>query len=421
MIFDFVITDVSCYFRLGEKSFELIRDKQEVTSLRNSPDGVHLAAGYVDGIVEIFNLKTKISVCSFSIHRSAITCLSYDSLGMRLFSGSNDTDIVVSDFVSQSGICRLSGHSAPVTDIRFIEKYDIIISSSKDTQIKFWNIETHSCFKTIIDHRTEVWNIALMRDDEFLIAGSTESNLRVYRLSENVSSTSDFSSIEQSDITTAGPINCNFVGTIHRVGRGRIHNMLAESTGNILAFCGTDDQIELFKFYSAEKAAKRFQKRLKKLSLKETSETTNNSKELGLTDEIHRLNTIRTNGKVKSFDFLLGTNNELRICVSFADNSLKLFNNVVTQKASKSEVNIIRSITQQGHHSEVRCVSFSSDNLAIATGSGESVKLWNRSSKACLRTVETEYVLCLCFVPGMFIIIILKFITIIFYLIIYFR
>lgn len=35
-------------------------------------------------------------------------------------------------------------------------------------------------------------------------------------------------------------------------------------------------------------------------------------------------------------------------------------------------------MTNHGHRTDVRAVSFSSDNLAFATASGDSVKLWNR-------------------------------------------
>ena len=68
--------------------------------------------------------------------------------------------------------------------------------------------------------------------------------------------------------------------------------------------------------------------------------------------------------------------------------------------AKKSDPILRRSITQLGHQSEVRAVSFSSDNLAMVTGSGDSVKLWNRNSLACLRTVQTAYVISLALVPG---------------------
>lgn len=88
----------------------------------------------------------------------------------------------------------------------------------------------------------------------------------------------------------------------------------------------------------------------------------------------------------------------------------------------KDEIKHLRSITNHGHRSEIRAICFSSDNLAFATASADSVKLWNRyidkinkfikkknfhinfynfrPTLACLRTVECSYALTAIFVPG---------------------
>lgn len=68
---------------MGEKVLELTRNKEAVTALRPSPDRLHLAVGYTDGVVRIFNLNQSLAddVPQFSIHRSAVNVLRYDSDG----------------------------------------------------------------------------------------------------------------------------------------------------------------------------------------------------------------------------------------------------------------------------------------------------------------------------------------------------
>lgn len=39
------------------------------------------------------------------------------------------------------------------------------------------------------------------------------------------------------------------------------------------------------------------------------------------------------------------------------------------------------SIEKSAHRTEVRCLAFSSDDMLIASGSAESLKIWNRSVK----------------------------------------
>ncbi|XP_055609495.1 WD repeat-containing protein 3-like [Uranotaenia lowii] len=391
--------------RLGEKVLELMRDKQEVTFLRPSPDGKHLAVGYADGVVEVFSLEEKQSVCTFAAHRSAVSSLNYDIIGLKLVSGGLDNDLVVSDVVAQTGKCRLVGHNAPITQAFFMQKFhDVVVSSSKDTQIKFWNIETQSCFKTIVDHRTEVWGIALLRNDDFLVAGSGDSQLTVYKIAENSNNAVQEVTGGIDDLLleseSSSPFRCTQIGNIQRAGTGRTMNLVVEGNGQILGCHGTDKNIELFYFFNEDEALARLTKRLKKLDTKAKSKHSTNAAErqLSLTDEIKRLPTVAVPEKIKSFDILLGSRDELRICVTYVRNFIQLFNLNVAEK--HAEPKSLHAIRQQGHSSEVRCVAFSSDNLAIASGSGESLKLWSRTSQSCLRTIETGYVVSCCFVPG---------------------
>lgn len=62
---------------------ELSRGKEAVTALRPSPDKLHLAVGYSDGVVRIFNLNTSLmdETPQFSIHRSPVNVLRYDAEG----------------------------------------------------------------------------------------------------------------------------------------------------------------------------------------------------------------------------------------------------------------------------------------------------------------------------------------------------
>jgi U3 small nucleolar RNA-associated protein 12 len=381
---------IAIIFRIGEKICELTRGSEEITCLCGSSDNLYLAVGYTDGVICIFNLRTKELESTLTLHRSGVSCLKFDQFGLKLLSGGLDTDLVVSDVVEQTGKCRLIGHTSAITDACFMEKYnDVAISCSKDSQVKFWNIESQYCFKTIVDHHAEVWGIGLLRNSSYLVTGSKDNSLRVYKLLE--------SKEPETDDDAVSPFRCNFVGIIQRTGKGRTVNLVTDPSGQVLGCSGTDDEIELFYFCNPEESLHRLTKRLKKISVKNKEDSEVN-KELSLSDEIKRISSIKTKDKVKSFDLLLSQTNELRIGVTFSNNLIRLYSIPIDKK--HSEFKMVRAISQQGHHSECRSVCFSSDNLAVASGSGESLKLWSRSNMTCLRTIETEYILCTCFVPG---------------------
>lgn len=80
-----------------------------------------------------------------------------------------------------------------------------------------------------------------------------------------------------------------------------------------------------------------------------------------------------------------------------ANNSIAMYSVPLT---NNKEIKLIRKISLQGHRSNVRDLAFSSDNLAVFTGGSESVKMWNRKTLNCIRTVETiSPVQCLCVGP----------------------
>jgi U3 small nucleolar RNA-associated protein 12 len=139
--------------------------------------------------------------------------------------------------------------------------------------------------------------------------------------------------------------------------------------------------------------------------------------ELTLLDEVKKLPLVKCSDKIKSCSIIMGKTGELRVSVSFIMcfqnkgnnlmlqiatvlrcNKMELFS--VEPKNASPEFKLLRSLDKCGHRSDVRAVCISSDSLAVATGSGESVKMWNRTSQSCLRSIDTGYVTSLTFVPG---------------------
>ncbi|XP_012251117.2 WD repeat-containing protein 3 [Athalia rosae] len=392
--------------RLGEQAQILSGEKSVATQLAASPNKRHIAVGYEDGAVKTFDLRSGETVSIFMGHRSEVTTLAYDSLGHRLASGSKDTDIIVWDVVAETGVCRLSGHKGSVTKVMFLKDHNIVVSASKDTFVKFWDLDTQHNFKTLIGHRSEVWCLILANEDRYLITGCNENELFVWKISfadavKDREATKNWTESNTSEEDY--PLRCEKAGSILRVGRGRVVSLCCDATSRLVSCHGTDNTLELFHFIPDDLVQSRLLKRQKKEKKKATKEgkpveeiiadyTTN------LRVEIKRLPVIKTANKVKALDLVLGKGGELRVCANVNNNSVELHSGTITDDAVTFK--LLRSLTNYGHRTDVRAVCFSSDNLALATASGDSVKLWNRPSLACLRTVECGYALTACFAPG---------------------
>ncbi|MEQ2208405.1 hypothetical protein XENOCAPTIV_028845, partial [Xenoophorus captivus] len=105
--------------------------KHEVSFLCPSPDGVHIAVGYEDGVVRIFNLLNGESNVSFNGHKSGVTVMSYDGLGARLVTGSKDTDVIVWDIINECGLYRLRGHKDIITQALFLKDKNLLVTRIK--------------------------------------------------------------------------------------------------------------------------------------------------------------------------------------------------------------------------------------------------------------------------------------------------
>jgi U3 small nucleolar RNA-associated protein 12 len=65
-----------------------------------------------------------------------------------------------------------------------------------------------------------------------------------------------------------------------------------------------------------------------------------------------------------------------QVAATLNNNTVELHSLYTALKEAESRC--LRKISSHGHHSEVRAVAFSSDNLAVVSASAESVKMWNR-------------------------------------------
>ncbi|CAG9584478.1 unnamed protein product [Danaus chrysippus] len=402
--------------RLGEKAQVIPGENVMVSQIAASSNGNHIAVGYVDGNINVFELTNNEIVCVFAGHKSAVTCLQYDEQGTRLVSGSKDTEVILWDVVSETGVARFSGHKGAITSVMFINGKNCIISSSKDTFVKFWDIETKHCFKTLGGHQMEVWSAVLLKEERYLVTGSMDQELRVWKLNwkekikeeDKISQQLEIVKIEDTDnIEDSSILQCHQVGTLIRGGRGRVVGLVTDLGQSVLACYGTDSLLELFAFCSDDEAKTRMSKRVKRqrkkmTKLKESGEVDMEVAEvselLTLSDEVRRLSSIKLSAKLKSAALLLGTSGELRVGVTLATNSVELHSLTLEDG---NEVTCLKQIMLSGHRREVRCVSLSSDNLAVLSASADSVKLWNRTSQACLRTIPlSSRPTSSCFAPG---------------------
>ncbi|XP_068428637.1 WD repeat-containing protein 3 [Clinocottus analis] len=413
--------------RKGEKVLILPGQKHEVTFLCPSPDAVHLAVGYEDGAVRIFSLLSGESSVSFNGHKSAISVMRYDALGARLVTGSRDTDVIVWDIINESGLYRLRGHKDVITQALFLKDRNLLVTSSKDSFVKWWDLDTQHCFKTMVGHRSEVWSMVLLNQESRLLTGSADSELRAWDMSYlqeekaegeptvkkgKTDDEDDKEALEEEEEVDESPeeriLSCQKAGSILREARDRVVSLAADAKARVLACHGNDSVLELFTVLSEDEVQKRMTKKTKKAKKKaakaqeaagsEPAAAGEAAVERTLTDEILRLTSIKASDKIRWVDILSCASGELKVALLLQNNTIEAYS---LRPADRTPApNKTARLTLAGHRSDVRTLAFSSDNLAVLSASGDTVKVWNRTTLQVIRTMACEYALCSLFVPG---------------------
>ncbi|XP_014020285.2 WD repeat-containing protein 3 [Salmo salar] len=405
--------------RKAEKVLILKGNKHEVTYLCPSPDGVHVAVGYEDGAVRIFSLLNGESNVSFNGHKSAVTVIRYDTLGSRLVTGSKDTDVIVWDVINECGLYRLKGHKDAVTQALFLKDKNLLVTSSKDSFVKWWDLDTQHCFKTMLGHRSEVWGMALLNQESRLITGSADSELRAWDINyleegreagepkEKKGKSLLDDDDDEEEVVDESPeeriLSCKKAGSLLREARDRVVSMTTDAKAKVLACHGSDTVLEVFSVLPEDEVERVMAKKLKRA--KKKARDAQNAEdapepvvERNLANEIVRLTNIKASANIRWVDCLMCAGGELKIAMLLQNNTVETYSLKTTDKNPTGTKT--SRLTLGGHRTDARTLAFSSDNIAILSASGDTVKVWNRSTLQVIRTMACEYALCSLFVPG---------------------
>jgi U3 small nucleolar RNA-associated protein 12 len=321
--------------------------------------------------------------------------------------------------------------------------------------IKFWDIGTRHCFKTIISHRSEVNALLVLNNETRVLAGSQDNELRVYGLkydeeiatndttenqldsdakkSKNNNRGNDEkeqsgSTDEISDTSDPYGLLCDYMGSIIRESKDSLFQLTADRTNTFISSHSNNEKhIELYKVLSEEETQQCLSKKIKKQLKTEKSKDAESHKRedtatvsLSVQDEIKKICTIKADFKIKYVDISSAVvveksgrkgkeaenksqqqqqqkdkTTEVIVACSLQNNVVQVYRVVVNKRLECVEgPTLIYTIENQSHRSDVRTVCFNSDSTRFVTGSGESLKVWNRTSLKSIRTFACDYALC---------------------------
>jgi U3 small nucleolar RNA-associated protein 12 len=378
--------------------FQPTKPQSEVVVLERSPNGTHLAAGYADGVVRLWNLRDRTCSAKLVGHRGAVSALSFNASGNLLASGSRDTDVIVWDVLQESGLYRLRGHTDEVTGVRMLNKSRRIISSSKDSFLKVWDLDSQHCIQTLVGNRAEVWAFDVDPTETRLVVSASDQRLRVWDMPA-AAEEEQLSGSAAPAASADGFPELKEAGYVLRQGRDRVMTIRFNPSGTLLGCQAADRTVQMFRVNSPKQIRKKQKKRLAKQQERaggDGAAVTESTAE-PVSDALSSLQALRTGAKIRSFAF---APREDKVLLLLSNNTLELHHFDASEK-KRIEFQKATAVSAPGHRSDIRAVAISSDDSLLASVSAEEVKVWNARTQACVRTMQSPgYGLCVLLLPG---------------------
>lgn len=437
--------------RLGAPVCSLVDEScaAAVTVVALSPNKRHIAVGYADGVVRLWEWAGGQAIggaLALAGHTSAVTCLSFEqeqatsgaAVGQLLCSGAKDGKLIVWDTLQQKGLYRLQGHKDQISQCRFLSSRGSgagegsgpeagakssglgLVSSSKDGLIKVWDLETQHCVQTVVGHRREVWSFCVNNSETRLYSGTSDSQIRIWQLdwrpleAREAEDEGEGERDDEGDIEGAADARAacaryglpfvRFMGSVAREAKERVMELKLSPSGGLLACQSNDRRAEFYMVFDEQESNKRRKKRIRRVLKKREKRAADLAAgrpaaadadppppHFAGSDELVAVYQIRAKHKVRALDFAPYSP---QVLLSLYNNSVEVYD--LSQDGSK----LTTQINLPGHESDVRALALSSDDNVLLSASSTTAKLWNLNTSNCVRTMETGFGLCCTFVPG---------------------
>lgn len=157
----------------GEE-MQRVQDEFLCTSLAFSPRGDIVAAGTVEHVIKLWDIRSGECIGQLKDHTYPVLCLAFSPEGDRLVSGSGDTTLTVWDVDIQSKVHKMKGHGFYVVTCDWDPQSDRIVSGSVDANICEWDATSGKLIEKHSEHRAAVHHTRFSHDGSRLASCSSD-------------------------------------------------------------------------------------------------------------------------------------------------------------------------------------------------------------------------------------------------------
>ncbi|MBS1791406.1 MAG: hypothetical protein JST85_27085 [Acidobacteria bacterium] len=157
-----------------------IDPRDYVRSIAFSHGGQWLAAGFLHGGVQLWEVDSMLQLHAFTGHAASVNSVAYSPNDQMLVTGSRDNSIKLWEADTGKELQVLRGHSEEVRAVAFSPDGQWLVSGSHDKTIRIWRAVTGHEVETLRGHTRPVTSIAFTPDGQLLVSGSWDHTIMLW-------------------------------------------------------------------------------------------------------------------------------------------------------------------------------------------------------------------------------------------------
>jgi WD40 repeat protein len=150
----------------------------------------HLAVGYSDYHIRIFDIKLKKLLHEWQAHKNSVFALTYSSCGKFLISGSRDAHLKVWSITENYELVKdIPAHLFAINHIANSPCGKYFATGSMDKSIKIWDSQNFQLLKVIdkaryAGHGTSINKLLWHTSTQWLLSGSDDRTINIWQIDD---------------------------------------------------------------------------------------------------------------------------------------------------------------------------------------------------------------------------------------------
>ncbi len=157
-----------------------IDPRDYVRSIAFSHGGQWLAAGFLHGGVQLWEVDSMLQLYNLTAHLASVNSVAFSPNDLLLVTGSRDNTVKLWEADTGKELQVLRGHAEEVRAVTFSPDGQWLVSGSHDKTIRIWRAVTGHEVETLRGHTRPVTSVVFTPDGQLLASGSWDHTIMLW-------------------------------------------------------------------------------------------------------------------------------------------------------------------------------------------------------------------------------------------------